>query len=110
MNDFLLTLPACWVYAHCAIAKSMDGFDSLLDKRILPLCGIFYVRYLFALCFYGWVFWGAERLAGLIPGLSTRSIRPPVSRTGGGFIETVQRSINHDNKQSNPRIRISNGQ
>ncbi|WP_350134327.1 hypothetical protein [Nitrosomonas sp.] len=77
MNDFLLTLPSCWVYARCAIAKSMDGFSSLLDKRILPLCGIFYVRYLFALCFYGRVFWGAERLAGLIPGLLTRSIRPP---------------------------------
>ncbi len=74
---FLLTNAIFWLYSLTVNAKSLTGFDSLLDKRILPLCGIFYVRYLFALCFYGWVFWGAERLAGLIPGLSTRFIRPP---------------------------------
>lgn len=54
MNDFLLTLPCCWVYARCAIAKSVDGFDSLLSERIWPLCGFFYVRNLFALLFF-WV-------------------------------------------------------
>lgn len=77
MNDFLLTLPFCWVYARCAIAKSMDGFDSLLLERIPPLSGFFVSVIYLPLCFYGWVFWGAERLAGLKSGLSTRFIRPP---------------------------------
>ncbi len=48
-NFFLLTWPHLSVYAGCAIAKSMDGFDSLLSERIWPLCGFFYVRNLFAL-------------------------------------------------------------
>lgn len=65
MNNYLLTFPLCWVYARCTNAKSLDGFDSLLSERILPLCGFFYVRNLFALLFSGWVFWGAFGLAGL---------------------------------------------
>lgn len=97
MNDFLLTLPFCWVYARCAIAKSMDGFDSLLLERIPPLSGFFVSVIYLPLCFYGWVFWGAERLAGLKSGLSTRFIRPPVSRMGARFSRNrIQRSMNHE--------------
>lgn len=90
MNDFLLTLSCCWVYARCAIAKSMDGFDSLLDKRIPPLSGFFVSVIYLPFCF-GWVFWGAYGLAGLIPGLSTRFIRPPMPHMGGGFPKTVNK-------------------
>lgn len=70
---FALTNTIFWLYASFVNAKSLTGFDSLLDKRIPPLSGFFVSGiYLFALCFsYGRISWGAERLAGLIPGLST---------------------------------------
>ncbi len=74
---FPLTNAIFWLYSWLAIAKSMDGFSSLLTKRIPPLCGFFVSDIYLPLCFYGWVFWGAERLAGLKSGLSTRFIRPP---------------------------------
>ena len=78
MNNFLLTLQVCRVYACCTNAKALDGFDSLLHKRIaamrLFLCPLFtYLPFYFS----GWVFWGAYGLAGLVSGLSTRFIRPP---------------------------------
>ncbi len=62
---FPLTKTVFWLYPLFANAKSLVGFDSLLSERILPLCGFFYVRNLFALLFSGWVFWGAFGLAGL---------------------------------------------
>lgn len=73
---FPLTNAIFWLYSWLAIARSMDGFSSLLDKRIPPLSGFFVSVIYLPFCF-GWIFWGAERLAGLIPGLLTRFIRPP---------------------------------
>ncbi len=91
MSDYLLTSSHMWIYAFSVFRKLKTGFDSLSHKRIPPLSGFFVsVIYICPFCFYGWVFWGAERLAGLVSGLSTRSIRPPVSRTGGGFSKTVE--------------------
>ena len=73
---FPLTNAIFWLYSWLAIARSMDGFSSLLDKRIPPLSGFFVSVIYLPFCF-GWIFWGAERLAGLVSGLSTRFIRPP---------------------------------
>ncbi len=73
---FPLTNAIFWLYSLFANAKSLAGFDSLLDKRIPPLSGFFVSVIYLPFCF-GWVFWGAYGLAGLIPGLSTRFIRPP---------------------------------
>jgi hypothetical protein len=92
MNDFLLTLLFCWVYARYAIAKSMDGFSSLLRKRMPPLSGFFVSVIYLPFCF-GWIFWGAERLAGLTSGLLTRFIRPPRVPHGWRF------SRNRSNKE-----------
>jgi hypothetical protein len=74
---FSLTNAIFWLYSLTVNAKSLTGFDSLLHKRIPPLSGFFVSVIYLPFCFYGWVFWGAERLAGLVSGLSTRSIRPP---------------------------------
>lgn len=82
MIIILLTFHLWWVYARYANANSLVGFDSLLDKRIPPLSGFFVSVIYLPFCFSGWVFWGALGLAGLIPGLSTRFIRPPMSRMG----------------------------
>lgn len=71
---FLLTSPFCWVYARCAIAKSMDRFSSLIQERILPLCGFFYVRNHCAFVFRAEV-WGAFGLAGTLD----RSANPHLS-------------------------------
>jgi len=51
---FPLTNAIFWLYSWLTNAKSLDGFSSLLVERILPLCGIFYVRNLFALLSF-WV-------------------------------------------------------
>ena len=93
MNNFLLTLSFCWVYARCVNAKSLTGFGSLLVERIPPLSG-FFVSGIYFICplfFYGRIFWGVFGLAGLNSSLPTQLIRPPVSRTGGGFLETVNK-------------------
>jgi len=84
MINLLLTWPHLSVYARFAIAKSMDGFSSLLRKRIPPLSGFFVSVIYLPFCF-GWVFWGAERLAGLTSGLLTRFIRPPRVSHGWRF-------------------------
>lgn len=74
---FPLTNAIFWLYSLAVNAKSLTGFDSLLLERIPPLSGFFVSVIYLPFCFYGWVFWGAERLAGLKSGLSTRFIRPP---------------------------------
>ena len=74
---FSLTNTIFWLYSLAVNAKSLTGFDSLLLERIPPLSGFFVSVIYLPFCFYGWVFWGAERLAGLKSGLSTRFIRPP---------------------------------
>ena len=73
---FSLTNTIFWLYSLAVNAKSLTGFDSLLHKRIPPLSGFFVSVIYLPFCF-GWIFWGAERLAGLVSGLSTRFIRPP---------------------------------
>lgn len=73
---FPLTNAIFRLYSWLAIAKSMDGFSSLLRKQIPPLSGFFVSVIYLPFCF-GWIFWGAERLAGLTSGLLTRFIRPP---------------------------------
>lgn len=95
MIGFQLTFPLLRVYAHCAFNKLKAGFSSLLDKRIPPLSGFFVSVIYLPFCF-GWIFWGAERLAGLIPGLLTRLIRPPMSRMGGGSQPLNKRNANHE--------------
>lgn len=82
MNDFLLTLPFCWVYARCAIAKSMDRFDSLNYERIWPLCGFFYVRKSLRLCFSGRKRGEPKGSPVLVTGLST-CVFPPARVSHG---------------------------
>ena len=81
---FSLTNANFWLYSLFVNAKSLIGFDSLLTKRIQPLSGFFVSVIYLPFCF-GWVFWGAERLAGLTSGLSTRFIRPPRVSHGWRF-------------------------
>ena len=73
---FPLTNAIFWLYSLFVNAKSLTGFDSLLLERIPPLSGFFVSVIYLPFCF-GWIFWGAERLAGLTSGLLTRFIRPP---------------------------------
>jgi len=99
MNNFLLTSALLWVYSLFVNEKSLAGFDSLLTKRTPPLSGFFIFMSVIIICplvSFGRVFWGALWLAGLCPGLSTRFIRPPASRTGAVY-QTVNKGANHDN-------------
>ena len=83
-----LTNTIFWLYSSFVNAKSLTGFDSLLVERIPPLSG-FFVSGIYFICplfFYGWISWGAERLAGLNSSLLTHFIRPLVQRVRERFL------------------------
>lgn len=84
---FPLTNAIFWLYSLAVNAKSLTGFDSLNYERIRPLCGFFCVRKSLRLCFLGRKRGKPSGLPVLVTGLSTCVFRPPVSRTGGGFLE-----------------------
>lgn len=95
---FPLTNAILWPYSSFVNAKSLNGFGSLLHKRIPPLSG-FFVSGIYFICplfFYGWISWGAERLAGLVSSLPTHLIRPPRTASMRAVLNRRQRSINHD--------------
>lgn len=95
---FPLTNAIFWLYSLGVNAtKSLTGFDSLLLERICRYAAFFMSVIYLPFCFYGWVFWGTERFAGLKSGLSTRFIRPPRVPHGWRFSQNrKQRSINHE--------------
>ncbi len=94
MINLLLTWPHLSVYAQSVFNKLKTGFDSLNYERIWPLCGFFffYIRNHCAFVFKGGIA-GSLRAAGARNrSVNPATFRPPVSRMGGGFPETVKRS------------------
>ncbi len=95
---FSLTNAILWPYSLNVFRKLKTGFDSLSSERMLPLCGIFYVRNLFALLFF-WVGMLGSRKARRSLIRSVNPIYPPasVSRWWRFPKPFEQRSINNDN-------------
>lgn len=92
MNEIALTCAYLWPYASSVSSKLEAGFDSLSVERILPLCGIFYVRKSIALLFF-WVGTLGSRKARRAQLRSVNPIYPPATcpACGGGFSDRLNK-------------------
>lgn len=86
---FPLTNTIFWLYALRANAKSLVRFGSLLVERILPLCGIFYVRNLMPFMFYGWKCGKPSGLPFSTP-VFQPAFLPAMSSLAGGFYNRLR--------------------
>lgn len=82
MNDFLLTLPASWLYSACVNAKNIDWVWKPKERRTVPpSCGFFVSE---KRCPYvmGGLFWEGFGLPTFL-GISTPITTPPARVSHG---------------------------